>query len=105
MKNFFQIELNEAQEIQAIDRTLRRIALDEKTENLSYDLQAYQQCFENAFYVYQQQNWPSAIKLFEQCRVIKPADKVALIFISRCQLLAKTPPTADWDGVWRLTEK
>lgn len=79
--------------------------IDEKTKDLSYDLSEYQEYFEKAFYAYQKLDWPTAIKLFEQCGRIKLGDKVARIFIERCQLLMKTPPAMDWDGVWRLTEK
>ena len=35
----------------------------------------------------------------------KPNDTIATLFITRCKQLQKDPPSDDWDGVWRFTEK
>jgi adenylate cyclase len=42
---------------------------------------------------------------FSSCLEIFADDGPALTYISRCQAFADNPPDADWDGVYRLTEK
>jgi adenylate cyclase len=67
------------------------------------DLKNYNAKFEKAFDVYQKAHWDEAIYLFQQLMLHYPDDKVAPLFVARCQDLKEKNPTT-WDGVWRLYE-
>jgi adenylate cyclase len=75
----------------------------DKTE-LAFDVVAYQKEFDQGFEAYRNQQWDEAIKFFKHCLALYPGDKVAAIFIERCQDLKSHPPEK-WDGVWRMGEK
>lgn len=36
---------------------------------------------------------------------IQPQNKAAQLHVQRCQLFLQTPPSEDWNGVWKLTDK
>ncbi|MGL5511055.1 MAG: adenylate/guanylate cyclase domain-containing protein, partial [Microcoleaceae cyanobacterium] len=42
---------------------------------------------------------------FQTVLQIDPNNKAAKLHVGRCQLFQHSPPPADWDGVWKLTEK
>lgn len=75
--------------------------LAENITQLSFDLKAYQEIFEQGFKAYEQQHWNEAINHFEDSLKVYPGDTVAPHFISRCKWFMHTPPPANWDGVWR----
>jgi adenylate cyclase len=54
---------------------------------------------------YRQRAFGPASKLFAKVLAINPGDKVAKIYIERCDLLAKNPPAEDWAGVWVMESK
>lgn len=54
---------------------------------------------------YRARKWAEASRAFETALELYPNDGPALIYLERCGVLAQTPPPADWDGVWNLTEK
>ncbi|OGT52491.1 MAG: hypothetical protein A3E84_03175 [Gammaproteobacteria bacterium RIFCSPHIGHO2_12_FULL_42_13] len=72
---------------------------------LTYDVDAYNVIFADAFAAYQQQEWDVAIRYFSKCQNIYRDDGVAPLFIQRCNDFKSNPPPAGWRGVWRLTEK
>lgn len=77
--------------------------LAEKKEELSFDIDVYNQAFAKAFAAYQEKNWDKAISDFAECLKIYPQDSVAPVLIKRCQdFKSNLPP--DWDGVWRVKE-
>lgn len=78
--------------------------LAENSNDLTFDLKAYQEKYQLAFSAYQQKNWQQAISLFEQCLLIYPEDSLALTFIQRAKSLLRTPPE-EWDGIWSFKEK
>jgi len=49
-------------------------------------------------------NWDVAIAGFKNVLALDPADKVAALYIERCQRLAETNPPR-WNGVWVLETK
>ncbi|MCP4620122.1 MAG: HAMP domain-containing protein [Bradyrhizobium sp.] len=51
------------------------------------------------------QDWDLAQTRFEQCLEVVPQDGPALAFLDRVKRLRHEPPGADWDGIWRHTEK
>lgn len=54
---------------------------------------------------YRSRAWPLAIECFEQALRLHPKDQASSIYRDRCRLLEKTPPAADWDGVWVMQSK
>ncbi|MBX3482601.1 adenylate/guanylate cyclase domain-containing protein [Phenylobacterium sp.] len=54
---------------------------------------------------YRARDWKAAGKAFAEALKLYPDDGPAQVYVERCRVLAKTPPPADWDGVWNLTEK
>jgi adenylate cyclase len=54
---------------------------------------------------YRNRAFGPAAKLFAQVLAINPDDKVAGIYVERCDLLSRQPPAADWAGVWVMESK
>jgi adenylate cyclase len=54
---------------------------------------------------YRDRDWAAAGRAFDGVLELYPNDGPASVYRERCKLLKKTPPAADWDGVWNLTEK
>jgi adenylate cyclase len=55
--------------------------------------------------LYRMQRWADAITAFEKAGALNPGDRLPPVYVARCQQLRQQPPIADWDGVWRMTEK
>lgn len=64
--------------------------------------------------LYDERKWDEASELFRHAALLEPmqpgrdagvAANPSTIFIKRCQMLKANPPTLDWDGVFRFTEK
>ena len=54
---------------------------------------------------YQQMKFGKAIGLFGEVLELDKQNKAASMHLVRCQHFLSNPPPADWDGVWRFTEK
>ena len=54
---------------------------------------------------YRELDWQTADRRFAECLACKPDDAPAGVFKRRVEILRTSPLPADWDGVWRLTEK
>ena len=54
---------------------------------------------------YRKQEWDRAIGYFNEALKANETDKLGNMYIERCELMKKTPPGDDWDGVWIMTEK
>jgi len=61
--------------------------------------------WEEAFKEYEGKNFEGAKKLFAEVYQKDPEDKVAKLYLDRCEEFIASPPPADWDGVDNLTEK
>jgi adenylate cyclase len=61
--------------------------------------------FEEGLSHYRFQRWDEAIKRFKNCLELDPNDGPAGIFLERCNVLKKNPPSADWDGVFVMKTK
>ncbi|MDX9801730.1 MAG: CHASE2 domain-containing protein [Spirochaetia bacterium] len=61
--------------------------------------------FHNALEVFEDKEWEKAEKLFSEILKVLPEDGPATTFIDRCQKYIKTPPVANWDGVFNLGVK
>jgi adenylate cyclase len=51
---------------------------------------------------YRDRNWDQAIRLFKEVIRANPADRPSSLYLERCEIYRKTPPPANWDGVWSL---
>ena len=54
---------------------------------------------------YHQMKFAKAIGLFGEVLELDKLNKAASMHLMRCQHFLSNPPSADWDGVWRFTEK
>ncbi len=54
---------------------------------------------------YRARDWKTAGAAFDAALDLYPDDGPTKVYRQRCERLGKTPPAADWDGVWNLTEK
>jgi adenylate cyclase len=67
--------------------------------------------FAMMFDLYISRKWSEAKERLLQLKKQKYADprlqydKLIEIYLERCEVFLKTPPPADWDGVYHLTEK
>ena len=54
---------------------------------------------------YRKGSWNAAIDSFKEGLALHPEDKLAEIYIERCQIYKKNPPAKDWGGVWTMKSK
>jgi adenylate cyclase len=54
---------------------------------------------------YRNRSWDTARMMFQSILGRYPEDGPAKLYVERCQALEKTPPPADWDGVYTMTTK
>ena len=60
--------------------------------------------FKGARKHYNNGDWDKSMGLFRECLKANPNDKLAQIYIDRCEKLKANPP-AEWDGVFVMTSK
>jgi len=61
--------------------------------------------FAKALEAYRSEAWEEAQAGFEACLSIVPCDGPTKVFLGRIARFCVAPPSADWNGVWSLTEK
>ena len=61
--------------------------------------------FERGVTLYRDKRWDEAIEIFKSIEVDYGKDRVAEIYIERCQQYKKNPPPNNWDGVFQMKEK
>lgn len=49
---------------------------------------------------YARRDWSAAVEAFEAVLGSKPDDGPSLMYLERCWAFERTPPEAEWDGVW-----
>ena len=54
---------------------------------------------------YRAGDWNKGIASFKEALTANPDDRLAQIYIERCDQLKKNPPKGGWDGVWVMTSK
>ena len=54
---------------------------------------------------YREGDFASATTWFEKALAANPGDRLSAIYVERCRQLSKSPPPADWDGAWAMSEK
>jgi len=60
--------------------------------------------FEAGLALYRRQQWPEAQKAFRFLSE-RYKDEASEVFLRRIELFRRSPPPADWDGVFNLTVK
>ncbi|TRZ90652.1 MAG: adenylate/guanylate cyclase domain-containing protein [Rhodocyclaceae bacterium] len=58
--------------------------------------------FNDGLTLYRQRDWTGAERCFGRALAANPADGPSRIYRERCQVYGKTPPPAEWDGVWTM---
>ena len=61
--------------------------------------------FRDGLKKYRARDFAGAKELFQKVLGINSADKAAKLYVERCDELARTPPPADWGGVWVMESK
>ena len=61
--------------------------------------------FEEGLQEYCQGNFAKAIACFEQIVALNPDDKPSQLYLKRIQLLLENSLPANWNGVWKFTQK
>ncbi|MDR3020069.1 MAG: CHASE2 domain-containing protein [Treponema sp.] len=61
--------------------------------------------WEKALDLYETMQFTQALEMFNSLYQTDPNDKVAGLYIERCEAYLKDPPPANWDAVKNLTEK
>lgn len=72
---------------------------------LPTDMVEVRELFAAGLAAYRAHDWDTAERRFDECLALRADDGPADVFRRRLKLLRTSPPPADWDGVWRLTEK
>ncbi len=78
--------------------------LDYHTDETFPNLMEVVNNFKAARVHYNKGDWDKAMGLFRECLKANPDDKLAQIYIDRCEALKAEPPK-DWDGVFVMTSK
>ena len=74
---------------------------EKKAEKTVYDIK---ELFEKGLKYYRQQNWDKAESAFSECSQ-RFGDMPSVIFLDRIRHFRKSPPDADWNGVFNLKVK
>ncbi|HVT02045.1 MAG TPA: adenylate/guanylate cyclase domain-containing protein [Thermoanaerobaculia bacterium] len=61
--------------------------------------------YETGLALYKERDWSGATARFEKALGFNAADKPSQIYLDRANYYAQNPPEAEWDRVWKLTEK
>ena len=72
---------------------------------LSEELARLRERYEQALKMYHDQQWDLTEATFRECLQIRPNDRPSRVFLERIEVLRRTPPPKNWNGVWRLVEK
>jgi len=78
--------------------------LDYHTDETFPNLMEVVNNFKGAREHYNNGDWDKSMALFRECLKANPDDRLAQIYIDRCEALKADPPK-DWDGVFVMTSK
>jgi len=86
-------------------RTIRIFELVGERDRIPQEIKEAIFLFEKGLQAYRQKRFEEAKQAFQEVLVMKPDDTPAMIFLERCERLVEQSLPADWDDVFRLTEK
>ena len=76
-----------------------------KKENATPIILKWIELFHQGFALYLKRDWEKASRIFKKVIKLKKEDTVSRIFIDRCEIFIKNPPTTDWTGVFQMETK
>ena len=79
--------------------------LDFHDEESFPKLPEFLQLYRLAMDQYRGRRFKEAAASFEEAMRLRANDRVCAIYVERARHYVDVPPSADWDGVWTLTEK
>jgi adenylate cyclase len=80
-------------------------SLDYRAGELDRGLGRMLENYSRGFAAYRAMAWDDAEQAFLAALEALPGDGPSAMYVERCRAFAKTPPPADWDGVWTLNSK
>ena len=99
-------------------REIDRVVVKGKTEPVSvYEILDYHEeetfpnvmevlnHFKSALQYYRAGKWDDAIAAFGEALKLNEDDKLAQMYVERCEHLKADPPAGDWNGIWVMKEK
>ena len=69
-------------------------------DELNEELKEKLETFDQAVIEFENQNWNEAVKLFKKAKYYDSWNKAIELYLDRCKKFIKTPPDANWDGVY-----
>ena len=54
---------------------------------------------------YREGKWDDAIRAFNEAVSLNPEDYTSKMYVERCEILRKSPPGPEWNGVWVMDSK
>jgi adenylate cyclase len=88
-----------------INNPVRLFELIEEPDRIDERTGEGLEIFNRALDQFEAWEWDAALKSFTQVQQLIPGDGPSLFFSERAKKFLKTPPPADWDGVFNLTLK
>jgi len=79
--------------------------LDHLDEDTAPNLMDMLGLFADGLRRYREQDFAKAKERFSEALRIRADDVPSAMYLERCDVLMAEPPSADWDGVWVMTEK
>ncbi|MCZ6800986.1 MAG: tetratricopeptide repeat protein, partial [Nitrospirae bacterium] len=113
LSEFTYLQLKGTYRIRDVDRVLVKgktepvrifEVLDHQTEESFPNLMESVSHFKSGRTYYDRGNWDKAVRAFKEALDLNPKDRLAQLYIERCEQLTMTPPK-DWNGVWVMTSK
>ncbi|MCL2441743.1 MAG: hypothetical protein FWD14_08375 [Treponema sp.] len=88
-----------------VQEPIRIYEILETNKDASDDLKKLTKIFNEAFILFEERKWNEAGLAFKNILTLYPNDGPSRVFLKRCIKYKETPPAADWDGIFNLTEK
>lgn len=79
--------------------------LDYHDEETFPNLMSVLNYFTDGLRQYRVSKWDGAIKSFNEALKLNPNDRLAQMYIERCEHLKENSPGEDWEGVWKMMSK
>ncbi len=61
--------------------------------------------YNKALELYKKREFKKALDGFQKVLEVMPDDEPSKLYVERCQVYIKEPPSDDWDGVFVMTNK
>lgn len=84
---------------------LIRILLYEVMPMMTEELKNLLEHYKSGLSLYRERKFKDAVKHFKKVLEIRSEDGPSKLYIERCEMLIKEPPSAEWDGIFTMTTK